>query len=268
MLAPSPIIKKTAKTALSGHWLTAIAVSMVLVFTFIIGELTASLISVWAGIVGFIVFWVLFLIFALAPMVLGVICWFRHLLWGHSESVLLIFKYFANKTEYKRALHLILILTVKLIGAAIILFFPCIVVWVLSSEWFYALFDLHLPVWTSSLWTLNSFLAIIAAFVLVFVTLKYYLAPFLFACDDNMHPAEAVNMSTVISKRTGADFFGLVLSFSGWILLSFFVAPLIFTMPYFVASYGVHCRYAITAYNRDVDRFNTKNTPYYSVDEM
>lgn len=268
MLAPSPIIKKTARTALSGHFLQGVAVSCVLIFACFIGVLVASIVSVFAGMAGYVIFLVACYFFAISPLALGALCFFRRLLWGQSDNVLIIFKYFSSAEEYKRALHLTLILTVKLVSAGIILFLPCLVVWMLSSEWFYSVFGLSFPVWTSSLWTLNSFLAIIAAFALMFVMLKYYMAPFLLVCDDNMHPAEAVNMSSIISKRTGADFFGLVLNFAGWIILSLFVAPLVFTVPYFMASYGVHCRYAITAYNRDVDIFNSKDTPFYTVDEV
>lgn len=268
MSVPSPIIKKTARTALSEHWLSAVAVSTVLIFVFFIGMLTASLVSVFAKTVGYIIFLGLYLVFAFCPLLLGVLYWFRRLLWSQNDSVVLIFKYFTDKSEYKRAMHLILILTVKFITVAVTVYFPCIIVWILSSEWFYDLIGGSLPVWTSSLWTLNSFLAIIASFALVAVMIRYYLAPYLFVSNDNIHPAEAVNMSTVISKRTGADFFGLVLSFAGWFILSLFVAPLIFTLPYFLMSYIVHCRYAVTAYNSDVDRMNKQNTPFYSVDEI
>ena len=268
MLAPSPVVKKTANTALSGHWLQASAVSCVLIFAFFIGELSASLISIVAGKVGFIIFFIAFLIFALSPLALGVLYWFRRLLWGQNDETVTIFRYFSSLSEYKRALHFILILTCKLGGAAVILLLPSFIVWMLSSERFYVWFDIPFPVWTSSLGTLNSFLIIIAVFALLFIALKYYLAPFLFISDDDIHPAEAVNMSTVISKRTGADFFGLVLSFIGWIILSLFIAPLIFTVPYFWASCAVHCRFAVTAYNRDVERFNNNNTPHYTVDEV
>lgn len=267
MLAPSPIIKKTARTALSGHFLQGIAVSCVLIFACFIGELIASIVSVFAGIAGYVIFLVAFFFFAASPLALGALYFFRRLLWGQDDNVLIIFKYFGSAKEYKRALHLTLLVTIKFVCAGIILFMPCLIVWMLSSEWFYAVFDLSFPVWTSSLWTLNSFLAIIAAFALMFVMLKYYMAAFLLVCDDNMHPEEAVNMSSIISKRTGADFFGLVFNFLGWILLSIFIAPLVFTVPYFMTSYGVHCRYAIAAYNRDVDRFNAKDTPFYTVDE-
>ena len=268
MVAPSPVIKKTAKTALSGHWLQSIVVSVMFVFSFFIGELAASLVSIVSGNAGYIIFSALFAVFILSPLSLGVLCWFRRILWGQNDGLLLIFKYFSNKNEYMRAVHLTLILTVKIAVSAIIMFFPCIIVWVLSSEWFYLLLDLPFPVWTSSLWTLNSFLAIIGALGLVFVAVRYYLSAFLFVSDSNIHPAEAVNMSTIISKRSGGDFIGLVLSFAGWLLLSLFIAPLIFTLPYFIESYVVHCRYAITAYNRDIDRFNAQNMPYYRADEV
>ena len=141
-------------------------------------------------------------------------------------------------------------------------------VYILSTETVYNLLDVPMPQWTSNLWTLNSFLAILAAFGLVFVMLRYYLAPFIFVSNDDLDPAEAVNMSKIIAKRTGADFFGLVLSFIPWLLLSIFVAPLIFTLPYFISSYCVHCRFAITDYNSDVDKFNASATPSFSTDEI
>lgn len=268
MLAPSPIVKKTAKTALSGHWLQAFAVSCVLLFTFFICELASSLVSVFAGTVGYIAAMIFFTVFAISPLGLGVLCYFRRRLWEQEDSLLIIFKYFSSVCEYKRSLRFLLLLGFKTLVVAAALFSPCLIVWLLSNEKLYSWLDMSLPIWASNLWTLNSFIALVATFALVFIMLKYYLSPFIFVSNDDVDPAEALNMSGIISKRTGADFFWLILSFSGWLLLSVFVAPLIFTLPYFVASYCVHCRFAITAYNSDVDRFNADITPHYSTDEI
>lgn len=268
MLAPSPIVKQRAKLALSGRFLHSVAVSCVFIFAWFIGELIASLASVFLGTVGYIFALITFIIFAAAPLFLGLIYYFHRLLCEQKDSLLIIFRYFSNAYEYKRALHLTFLFTIRLAFAVLVLYSPCIIVWLLSSEQLYSLFDISIPVWTSNLWALNSFIVIIASFALVFVMLKYYLSPFIFVANDDIDPAEAINMSTIISKRTGGDFFGLTLSFAGWILLSMFVAPLIFTLPYFAASYGVHCRYAITAYNRDVERFNASVAPSYSTDEI
>lgn len=267
MLAPSPIIKKTAKSALSKDFLSSVAVCCVLIFLCFVCSLISSLISVFATEVGMFIALVALVAFAIFPLGLGVMYFFRRLIWDSKDSVLVIFKYFSNLREYIRALNFTFLLLSKVATAALITFSPCIVIWLLSSEDVYKTFGLSLPIWASNLWTLNSFFVIVAIFILIFVMLKYYLAPFIFASNDDISPAEAITMSTIISKRTGADFFGLAVSFAGWILLSFLVAPLIFTLPYFLTSYSVHCRFAITAYNRDVDRFNA-DTPSYSTDEL
>ena len=268
MLAPSPVVKKTAKQMLSQQFLTSVAVCCVFLFVCFACVLTATLVSVFAGNTGFAIALLLFAIFAMSPLVLGVLYYFRRLIWESQDGPLVIFKYFADLDEYKRALRFTLLIFKNLAATAVVAFFPCIVVWLFSNDDVYKALGFSLPIWASNLWALNSFLIIISSFVLMFVMLKFYLAPFIFVANDKIDPAEAVNMSTIISKRTGGDFFGLAVSFSGWILLSVFVAPLVFTMPYFLASYIVHCRFAITAYNRDVDRFNASATPSYSSDEF
>ena len=50
---------------------------------------------------------------------------------------------------------------------------------------------------------------VICGFV-VFFMLKFYLSAFIFVANDSIDPYEAINMSSIISKRTGGDFFGLV----------------------------------------------------------
>ncbi len=268
MLAPSPVIKKTAKNALSKGFLTAVALCCVLIFIYFACVVIASLVSVFADEIGFAVALVLLCFFALSPLALGALYYFRRLIWESEDDVLIIFKYFSNLKEYKRALNFAFLLFSKFAISALIVFLPCVIIWLLSNDAVYETFGLSLPIWASNLWTLNSFVVIIATLALIFIMLKFYLAPFIFVGNDEINPAEAVNMSTIISKRTGGDFFGLVISFSGWILLSIFVAPLVFTLPYFLTAYSVHCRFAITAYNRDVDRFNTAQAPSYSTDEF
>lgn len=268
MLASSSAVKSTAKTVLSQDFLRSVAVCSVLIFAFFAGELIATLASFFAEALGYYVVLGLILVFAIAPIALGVLYYFRRLLWEQKDSAMVVFKYFSNLNEYKRALKFILMLCAKLVSAALIVFSPCIVISVLSNEKIYKALDISLPIWTSNLWTLNSFIVIIATFILMFVMLKYYLAAFIFVGNDDADPENAIMMSAVISKRTGGDFFGLVLSFAGWILLSFLVAPLVFTLPYFMAAYAVHCRFAITAYNMDVDYFNSSNTPFYSTNGL
>ena len=199
MLAPSPVVKKVAKDALKKDYVKSMVVSCILIFAFFIIMLTSSLISVFAGEVGYYVSFGFMLYLGLAPLALGALCFFRRLTFEQNDSVLIIFRYFSSADEYKRAVYLISILTVKLFSVGFVLFLPCIIVYILSSEKLYKLLGVALPHWTSNLWTLNSFLVIIALLGLVFIMLKYYLSALIFVSSDDIDPAEAVNMSTIIS---------------------------------------------------------------------
>ncbi len=268
MLAPSPVIKHTAKKALKPRFLQAIAACSVLVFGFYIVELISALTSIFADILGYLIVFAVLMFFAISPLFLGVLNYFRRLIWEQEDSVLIVFKYFSSVALFKRALKFTLLLCARLIVSSLIFFSPYFVIWLLSNEKLYEFFDLSLPVWTSNLWALNSFVIFISLLLVCFYMLRYYLAAFIFVANDEIDAAEALNMSQIISRRTGGDFFGLLLSFAPWILISLFVAPLIFTVPYFLASYCVHCRFAVTAYNLDVDRFNSEPAPSFSTDEI
>lgn len=268
MMAPNSIVKKTAREALSECFLQSVATGCVLIFSIFVMMLAGSIVSVFAGTVGYFITEVLLVIFVMYPLFLGVLTFFRRILWGQIDGVVSIFKYFSSLDEYKRALGLALYLAKRFALASAIIFSPCFVVWVFSNETVYSWFDMALPVWASNLWTLNSFFVIIGVFLLCFVMLKYYLAPFLFISNDNITVADAINMSVTISKRTGGDFFGLFISFIGLILLSVLVAPLIFTTPYFLTAYCVHSQFSVSAYNRDVDIFNANSAPSFSIEEI
>lgn len=268
MVASSSVVKQTAKAALKPRLLQSVVACCVLIFAFYTTQLIGSVVSIFADVIGFFISVILLCLFIILPLALGVLNYFKRLIWGQEDSILIIFKYFSSKEQYKRCLRLTLTLGIKLLIASLVLFLPAIVIEIISSENLYTWLGIAQPVWTSNLWTLNSFVVLLAFFALFFVMIKYYLSAFIFVSNDDIEVAEAVNMSTIISKRTGGDFFGLVLSFLPWILLSLLVAPLIFTLPYMLASYSVHSRFAITAYNMDVDRFSANNAPSFSTDEI
>ena len=263
MLAPSGVIKQTAKTALSGKALAAFSASCVFVFICIICTMLSELIWMVAGAASAVVFASLLAIFLCAPLALGVLYYFRRILWGQNDNITIVFRYFSCIDEYKRALHLTLLLALRLLAAGALLFSPSVILDALASEKFYSLIGISIPVWSSNLWVVISFLRVVAGVLLFFVMLKYYMAPFLFIGDDNMDAAEAVNMSTIISKRTSGEFFWLIVSMAAWIALSLLLIPLPFLLPYFICVYGVHCRFAVANYNKDVDRVNSEHIPHF-----
>lgn len=268
MLAPNSTIKQTAKKSLLPRYMTALVVCCLLVFAWFIGMLSSSLASIAFGTIGFIALLLAVVIFVLIPLLLGTIYYFRRLTFEQDDSILVVFKYFSSAKEYKRALRFALLISIKFGLAALFVFSPCIIIALLSNETIYQFLGVGLPVWMPILWALNSFIAILAIISLAFITLKYYLSTFLFVSNDQLAPSQAIKFSCLISKRTGGDFFGLMFSFTPLMLLSIFVAPIVFTLPYILSAYCVHGSLAITAYNLDVDRFNTDNTPSYTADQI
>ncbi len=268
MSVPSPVIKQTAKNSLKSAFLPSVIVCCVLVFSYYIVQLLCSLVSVFSA--GNIVLLTLAasFVFLLSPLFFGVLDFFNRLLCGQQDSVIIVFKYFSNFKSYKRSLHFTFLISIKSLLYSIVLFFPCFVISLLSNERLYEHLGVPMPVWTSILGELNGFVMFLATLALCFFMLKYYLSAFIFISNNNLDAGEAINMSTIISRRTGGDFFGLVLSFAPWIILSLFVSPIIFILPYFLTSYCVHCRHAINAYNTDVDRFCAKTVPTFSTDDL
>ena len=268
MTVSGSMVKQVARQTLFNNFLPSVAACTTVVFAYCIVTLIASLIFIFAGMVGYYVTIIAMFVLMLCPMILGMLDFSRRLLWQQQNSVLMVFRYFSSFKEYKRALKFTLSIFIRVTLTAFVLYIPSIALLLLSNEHLYDKLNLSFPVWASNLWALNSLLAFVSTLAFVFVTLKYYLAPFIFVCNDDIDTAEAINMSVIISKRTGADFFGLVFSFAGWILISVFLLPLIFTAPYFALSYSEHCRFAVVEYNRDVDTFNSNTAPTYSVDEL
>lgn len=268
MLPASAVVKLTARTAMKGKYLKCFICGGILFFAYIVCLYVAQMISFVSNSVIGTVFFCLLSAFAVLPLFLGVLRFFRRLLWGADDNPVEAFHYFSSVKLYKRVMKLVALIVLRLIIAGIPLFIPAIITEVLSNEEIYNLFKMNMPVWSSNLWVLTAFLEAVAGIILILVMLKFYLAPFLLVADEEMEPEEAMHMSAVISKRSAADFFFLIISFAGWILLSLFMVPLIFTMPYFFTSYLVHSRFAVTQYNRVVDNFNSANTPPTYAAEM
>ncbi len=268
MTAPSPVIKQTAKTALKPRLLPSVIVCCVLLFSHFIVDRINQLVLIFAGIEGYFISSIVLGFFVISPLFLGVLNFFNRVVWGMDDSVIIVFKYFSSFKAYVRALKFILRIDIKLLFIGTLLFFPCIIISIFSTASTYAALNIPYPVWASVLNEVNKLMFILSFFVLMFIMLKYYLSGFVFVSNDDIEPDEATNMSTIISKRTGGDFFGLVLSFGPWILLSLLIVPLVITLPYFLTCYCVHSHHAIQDYNHDVERFGTESVPTFSPDEL
>lgn len=263
-MASSRIVKLTAKTALSGKWLNAFFASGIVIFASLILSNSMSVLSLVAGEIFTTISMVLISVFVISPLSLGLLRFFWRNLFDVKDNPISVFYYFSSVSEYKRILSLVLSIAFKLIFWGVLLYIPVLIVELMSHSFIYDIANMPLPVWTTNLTNLKTFLKILSGVLVGFAMLRFYLAPMLFIADDNIEAAEAMHMSTVISKKTSVDFIYFLLSFIGWIALSVLMLPLIFTLPYFITSYLVHSRFAVADYNKTVKHNNDNIFPSFT----
>ncbi len=256
-------IKRESKAAFKGKWIMAIIAALTLVFLYIIIQNIAYLLSTVLGEGIAIVTMFVMMLLLCCPLLFGVLRYFWRIFGGVDESPIAVFYYFSAFSLYYKALKLCVMLALRLLFLCLIFYLPAIVVSVISTPKFYQFIDIPIPIWSQNLSYLVNFLSSIAS-VLVWVSLiKFYLAPILVIADEKMDVDEALHMSSVISKGSLMEFIFLLLSFIGWGILSLLFVPIIFTLPYFLMCYTVHCLYSIKDYNEKIKRLNDENFPSF-----
>lgn len=252
MTVGSSIVKITAKTALKNHWLKCIVSCAILIFGCIICYNISYFLSYLIGDLGGYIFLGLLMFFLIFGLFLGLIRFIWRMLFGVDDSPLTVFYYFSDKKLYIRSLKLVFSLCLRALIYAVFLYIPYIIVAIFSDGKIYELLNIPIPIWTSSLYYFSLVLRYLATVALLFKMVKYYVAPILVVADENMVIEEALHMSTIISKKTYSDYIFLTASMLGWILLSFFIFTLVFTLPYILTVLSVHVRFSIADYNKHI----------------
>lgn len=254
MIGGSKVVKITAKTALEGKMLNVVIASSIFLFCSFICNCSAGIFS-YTGInsVSYIIL-ALLIVFIIAPILLGLIRFIWRMIFGADDNPISVFYYLSDTTLYLKSLKFISLLIFKAVPVALLLFFPVILLWFFTQGFFYDMFGLAMPLWVANLNLVIRILEVFAIVVLIFYMLRFYLAPILFVADENMDVHETFYMSNTISRKSSLDFIYLFSSFFGWIALSLFIIPLIFTLPYMFTSYAVHSRFAVAEYNKHISK--------------
>ncbi len=252
MFPESRVIKKDALAALKDNWGTVIAVNMMVVFfifaLLFIGDAIGRIIM--PSFVNIIIcfFGALVLIMVCIPVLLGIIRFFWHLYNESRTDINDVFAYFSSRKMYFRAFNLTLQLLSKILLVALVMYLPSIIVWLASSQFVRSMFSAT-PIWMANLWIIADFLQSIGFVLTVMVTLKYYLAPFIFVINDTVEPIEVLHLSGKAARLSVWNFLGLICTTFGWLLLTLLFVPAFFTIPYLGMCYVVHSRFAVYSYN-------------------
>ena len=264
-MASTLAVKTNAKLALKGNYIKAIFASCVLVFSQLILWLICSMISVIGNVAAVITVSVLVNVFLISPLFLGLLRFFKRLAFGCNDEVVSVFYYFSDFRAYKRAMEFVLKLFVRVLQNAVVSFLPAIIVRIATMPFIYDLFDIKVPQFAANLWAAKNIFIFLGGVCFVLITLKLYLAPFLFVAQENKCAAEAILMSGIIARRSLTSFVFLCFCMSFYIIISLFALPLVFTAPYFFAAYIVHSRYSVAQYNNHIEENDMKD-PHYAAD--
>ena len=128
-----------------------------------------------------------------------------------------------------------------------------LIVIAISSPTTYDMLNAPMPYWASSVWAIGNALTFLGLATSFVILIRYFAAPILMINDPSISPNEALDLSVIITKNANGKTSAFVFSFAGWVLLSvIFYLPLLFVVPYFLASYSVFCRFLINHYNRKI----------------
>lgn len=255
-------VKSTARTALKGFWPQAIAASLwfmaVCAVLFVLLSVNSTLFGVRATVLN-VVLTVIFAFLIIAPCFLGLLRFFRRAIYGNTDSFSSLFYYFSDKHKYKKAVWFFIMLVCRMGAIGLLTFLPYIIVRIIELLPFKFVADSLFLQFS----IIRFVMYIIGVLFFLIVNLRYYIAPMLFVSCDDMHWTEIIYVSKHVSRYSSGPFLVLIVGFTGWILLSFLGVTLIYTMPYMLAAYAVHCRFAFSHYNHNIEVMKDTDFPEY-----
>ncbi len=263
MTVSNTTIKKISKDFLKKNLIGNVVASLIFIAAlFICYNIFAIFYMIGFEYISLFIFGLL-LVFLLAPLFMGLVRFFWRLSCGITDNPISVFYYFITKEFYFKTVKFTFLLAVRIAFTYIIFSIPVYALKLISGTWLYSVLDVSIPIWTVNLTDVINILKFIAVFATIFSVIKFYMAPMLFVADENIDIAEALHLSTVITKRTLIDFIFLIFNFLGWILASFFVVPMIYTVPFMILAYLVHCSYAVSSFNEEINKINHDDIPTF-----
>jgi hypothetical protein len=261
-LSPFRSLAREVRARLTGHWASALGVlllpaAVLVLYAYIagyllfIGETTDALwlgVSVKHWISGMVtVLAILLFLLVLRPMALGVTRWWAALAAGHDLGAGSCLYYFTRARWISALKH-----TLRLCGTVLLLLVPFVLAVLLTAvlmcrSQLPELFDLllHDPT-VLTMYQLKQLKELLsdACFwvgpLAFFLLLPLFFADYRFVTDRDPSP---IRFSFRLIRRCFMPAVHLFLRHFGWIFLSFFVFPLLYTLPYLGMTYAVFCKW-------------------------
>ena len=255
-------IKKAARGALKHRWPEAIIVSVVLIATLLLNTFMQYMLmsifkvkEVWTPFtptdlpiysqfasVGITLFSAVFSFLVIFPLTFGVMRWFWAVTGGSSVSVGDIFYYFSCPKIFFKTLGLSIRLYIMLVIGAIVCFLPYILLGIATSPYLYDSLGVSMPIFMNGLLPLVSFFKLFGFLALLMWISVYLMCYTVIFSEPELSAGKTISRTVKVTKGFRFNTVGFFFSFFGWLLLSLLAVPLIFTVPYLLASFAVYGR--------------------------
>ncbi len=255
-------IKRAARGALKHRWPEAITVSVVFIATLFLmiymQVLLMSLfkieetwqpfgqteLSIYVQLASIFItlFAAVFSLLILAPLGFGVMRWFWNVTGGGQGRVGEIFYYFSSGKIYFKAFILSLRLLLRLAVGAVICFLPYNILGILTTPNLYYNLGIPMPMVMDSLSPLVGFFYLCGIMAFLLWTGIYFLCYTVIFSEGGLTVTQIIRRTVKVSRGFRFNSVGFILSFFGWLLLSLLAVPVIFTLPYLLASLAVYGR--------------------------
>lgn len=189
----------------------------------------------------------LLVLLAFSPIYIGYMKWNDALAKEQDTGFSMLFSGFADAGSYKRSVLFCIHLLLRYLFWGIVCAIPAAVV--LSVFKFSAQSDPgYSPAYFTVMGGVLTAICIVAGIAAwVFLTARYFLAPYIFIDGQGELPArDCIDYSVRLMKRNRLHYIRLLLSFLPWFLLCFFVVPALYVVPYFGASCAVSAKWMRT----------------------
>lgn len=255
-------IKKAALSSLKSRWPEAIAAAISLVSVALLDTLMQMTLmsilkvdAVWSPFiptsvplynavasVGITVFSAVFSFTVSFPLLFGVMRWFWLVTGGSDPELGEIFCYFSSGKKFRKAMLISFGLFWRTVVAAVVSLLPCAICGMLLRPEVYNYFGYAMPLWVSALYPLVSIFKVIGIIIFVFWVLRYMLFYTVLFSEPQASAHKTLKDAEKVSGGQLIRLVSFICSFFGWALLCLLVLPVLFVLPYALASMSVYGR--------------------------
>lgn len=263
-------IKYAAKASMKHRWAEGIAVSLVFVATALLDILMQYMLmvilkvtDVWSPFtptdlpsysvvasVGITVFSALFSLAVMFPLIFGVMRWFWMVTGGSDPDIGEIFNFFSEPKKFFKSLGISIGIYLRLSIGTVICFLPYIVMSIFTQPDIYNQLGFDMPIVMESLNSIVGILKFLGFAAMVLWVSSFALFYSVMLSEPELSARKTLKKAAKMSHGLRFNFVTFILSFFGWFMLSVFVLPLLFFVPYFLSSLAVYGREAYRAAQR------------------